>query len=129
MIDMENIATKDELKLAILLLEAEQQLKVVELKEKFKESYESIKPRNIIVSTLKEVVTSPSIIENLIVAGVGLATGYYTKRIVVGTATNVFRKLLGSALQVGVTRIVSKNADSLKSTGKYISKLFSRKNN
>jgi hypothetical protein len=126
---MGNIASAAELKNAIQLLEADKRQKGQELKEQFNVTYRSLKPLNLIASTIKEVVTSPSIIESLIVGGLGLATGYFTKRIVVGTTTNIFRKLLGSALQFGATSVVSKNADSIKTAGKFISTIFSRKKN
>lgn len=127
---METIASTAELKNAIQLLEAEQSAKGVELKEHFAEVYKSFKPINLIKDTLKGVVTSPGIVENIILGGVGLVSGYLTRRIVVGSSTNILRKLLGSALQFSTTSAVTQNVGTVKSVGQLLYKLFlSKKKN
>jgi hypothetical protein len=124
---MGKIASTTDLKNAIQLLEVEQRAQGVELKVQYAEAYKSFKPLNLIKDTLKGVVSSPGIIENIIVGGIGLATGYLTRRVVVGTSTNIFRKLLGSTLQFGASSLVTQNASPLINAGKLISKLFFKK--
>jgi hypothetical protein len=124
---MGTLASTAALKDSIRLLEVEQRIKGQELKEQLSETYKSFKPANLIKDTIKDVVSSPHMVENLIIGGLSLATGYFARRIVVGTSTNIFRKLLGSTLQFGASSLVTQNASPLIDAGKLISKLFSKK--
>lgn len=116
-----------ELKEAIQLLEFEQTIKLELLKEQFHLTYESLKPVNIIKNTIRDVVKSPNLIENALGTVIGLASGYVSKKIFIGTSSNVIRKLLGSILQFGVTSIVTKNPDAIKSAGQYLFQSVFRK--
>ena len=124
---METIHSIAGLKNAILLLEAEQTVKGIVLKEQFKLTYESLKPINILKNTLKEVSSTPLLIDNILGSVVGLATGYLSKKIVVGASGNIFRNMLGSILQFGVTNVVSKHPEGIKSIGQSIFQLLFRK--
>ena len=124
---METIHSIAGLKNSILLLEAEQTVKGIVLKEQFKLTYESLKPINILKNTLKEVSSTPLLIDNILGSVVGLATGYLSKKIVVGASGNIFRNMLGSILQFGVTNVVSKHPEGIKSIGQSIFQLLFRK--
>jgi hypothetical protein len=52
--------------------------------------------------------------------GVGLATGFLTKKIFIGSSVNLLRKLLGSVLQLGVTTIATQNSDFITSFGRFV---------
>jgi hypothetical protein len=117
---METISSIAGLKNAIQLLEAEQAAKGILLKEQFLLTYESLKPINILKSTLKEVSSSPLLIDNILGSAVGLATGYISKKIVIGTSGNIFRRLLGFVLEFVVTNVVAKNPEIIKSSGRRI---------
>ena len=112
---MRTITSSADLKEAILILEIEQSLKGRALKQQFRVTYESLKPANLIMNTLKEITTSPNLVENLIGNILGLATGYVSKKVFVGTSGNLFRKLLGSVMHFGVTNLVSNHPDGIKS--------------
>lgn len=116
---MENMNSSAELKKAIELLEAEQDVKLQLLKQQFYTAYESLRPANLIRSTLKEVTSSPYLIDNIVGSAVGLASGYFSKRMVVGASVNRVRRLLGSLLQFGVTNVIAHNADTIKSFGRH----------
>ncbi|PKP36088.1 MAG: hypothetical protein CVT98_09215 [Bacteroidetes bacterium HGW-Bacteroidetes-15] len=124
---MENITSTTDLKNAILLLEAEQRAKGLELKDEYAEAYKSINPINLIKETLHGDNSSPGILENIIIGGVGLATGYITRRLFVGPSANIFRKLIGSALQFGTTSLIAKNGQTIKSLGQLLFDLYSSK--
>jgi hypothetical protein len=116
------------LKNQIQFLEAEQTEKGQIFKEQFYVVYESLKPLNLFLRTLKEVSLSPNIIDNLLGTTVGLASGYISKKIFIGSSGNLIRKLAGSLLQFGVTNAVSKHPDSIKTIGQYIlHNIFSKK--
>lgn len=111
---MGTIATIKELNTAILLLEDKQAQKEALLKEQFKITYESLKPVNFIRNTFKELTSAPDFKEDLLTTSISLAAGYFSKKLAIGSTNNPFKKLLGSLLQMGVTSIVSKNSDDIR---------------
>lgn len=117
---MQNITTIAELKNTIQLLEVEQAINGELLKEQFFLTYESLKPVNILKNTLKDIISSPYLTANIVDASIGLVTGFLSKKIFIGTSGNIIRKLLGTLLQFGVTNVVAKHPDPIKSVGQYI---------
>ena len=111
---MQNITNSVDLKQVILLLEAEQSLKGQVLKQQFRLTYESIKPANLILNTLSEVVASPNLLENVIGYLLGLASGFVSKKVIVGHSGNIFRKFVGEAMKFGISNLVSNHSDGLK---------------
>jgi hypothetical protein len=121
---MQNITSSADLKNAILLLEVEQASNRQLLKEQLNITYESLKPINIIRKTLRDIISSQDLTDNIIGTASGLASGYLSKKIFIGTSGNLIRKLVGSILQFGVTTIVSQHPDTIRSIGKSIVKYF-----
>ena len=124
---MKNITSVAGLKNAIQLLEDEQAYKGQLLKEQFYLTYESFKPGKLLGSTLKEMIASPYFVENVIDTTIGLATGYLSRKIVVGASSSLIRRFLGSILQSGVTSFVTKHPDTIKSVGQTILQNIFRK--
>jgi len=117
---MENISTPAELSQAIQLMEAEQSVLLLKVKENFFLAYESLKPVNIIGNILNEVTTSPYLTNNIIDTTIGLTAGYISRKVVVKKSAGILRKLFGAVLQFGVTNLVAQNPETVKSFGKYI---------
>lgn len=113
---MEKITSITELRETILLLEIKQAKEKTLLKEQFTVTYESLKPVNLIKSKINELITSPNLKESILNGVMSLAAGYLSKKVAVGTTHNPLKQLLGTLLQVGVTSIVSKNSEGIKST-------------
>lgn len=124
---MSSITNISELKDAIQVLETEQVLKRELLKEQFYITYESFKPVNLLKNTLKDIATSPNLVNNILGATIGLGTGYLSKKIVVGNSGNIFRKLLGFVVQLGVTNVVNQHPDEIRTLGQYILQHLFRK--
>ena len=112
------------LKDQIQLLEVEQYTQGQILKEQFMVIYESLRPINLIKSTLKEIATSPIIGDNVLGSIMGLATGYLSKKIVVGGSANPFRKIFGSLLQMGVANTVAKHPEIIRLFNQYFTKFI-----
>ena len=112
---MQKITSVAGLKNAIQLLEAEQEIKGQQLKEQLLFTYESFSPINILKRSLKEIYSTSDLLENISGTTFGVASGILFNKLFVGRSGNIFRKLLGSLLQVGLTRVVSENAELLKS--------------
>lgn len=125
---MQKITSIAELRESIALLEIKQSVDGVLLKEQFKETYESIKPINLIKNTLKDLTSAPDLKGDLLNASLSLAAGYLSKKVAVGSTSNPFKQILGTLLQMGVTHIVAKNADGIKSsTMSILNNLFTKK--
>lgn len=125
---MENITSAAELKNIIQRLEIEQAIDGQLLKEQFYFAFESLKPVNILRNTLYEITSSPHLMDSILGTAVGLASGYVSRKIVmIGASGNIFRKLLASVMQLGVTNVVSQNPDTIKSIGQFIFQHFLRK--
>ena len=117
---MENITSFAGLKNSIQLLIIEQAILGQQLKEQFFITYESFKPANLLRNTFREVISSPHLIDDILGTAVGLATGFVSKKIVIGASGNLIRKLLGSITQLGVTTVVAQHPDTIKSIGQFI---------
>jgi len=127
---MNNIKSSEELKNAIIILEEEQSVKLLFLKEQFYVTYDGLKPINLLKKTISEISSSPLLMENIVTTATGMVTGYLSKKIFVGTSGGAFRRLIGSILQFGVTNIVTHHPDTVKSVGKFIFEhLFKKKTN
>ena len=127
---MENIATREDLRNAIKALEVEQIEKELILKEHFYVVYDSLRPINIIKATLKDLVSfsSSSISGNLSATALGEAGGFLLKKLFIGNSGNIFRKLFGTLLQLGITNIASKKSDVIISTVQSVlQRLFRKK--
>lgn len=117
---MQKVTTYSGLQDAIQLLKVEQTVKIQLLKEQLNITYESLKPLNLLKGALKDISSSPGLGQNLLGSAVGLASGYFSKKIFIGTSGNLLRKLIGSVLQYGVTNVVAKHPDSIKTFGQFI---------
>lgn len=125
---MQNITNAIELKEAIELLKAEQVAKGQILKEQFYLISGNFKALNLLKGSISDLASSPYLIENIIGTGLGLTTGYLSKKIFVGASGNILRKLIGTVLQFGVTNLVARHPDSVTSIGKSIfKKIFHKK--
>lgn len=124
---MQNTTPYTRLKNDIQLLEDEQDYKRRLLKEQLNISYERLKPLNLIRSALKNIYTSPNLIDNILTPALGLASGYLSRKIFVRTSGNLLRKIIGSVLQIGVTGLVAQHPDTIKSFGRFIIGYITRK--
>ncbi len=112
---MQKINSATGLRDAILQLESKQAEEAKMLKKQFHLVYESIKPVNLIKNAFKEVAQSQDLKKNILNTSVGLAAGYVSKKLFERSSNNPVKKLLGSVLMFGVTNIVAKNTEPVKS--------------
>lgn len=97
-----------ELDTAIKRLERKKILIEEGLKEDFHTLLESMKPSNILRSTIHEVQESTELKHNLFKVALGLGAGYFSRKLVVGKSAGIVKKALGAALQYGITNFVAK---------------------
>ena len=97
---------------AIIETEGRQAYEFKLLKEQFNLAAENLKPVNLIKNSLHDVISSPELKHDILSKAVGLATGYLSKKILVGSSHNPIKKLLGIFLQFSISNIVEKKADN-----------------
>ena len=124
---MQNITSTVELKCAIQSLEVDQAVKGQLLKEQFYVIYESLRPANLLKYTLRDITSSPYLIDNILSTGMGIASGFLTNKIFVGRSGSIIRNLLGTILQFGVTNVVAQHPAAVKSIGEVIMQLLIRR--
>jgi len=125
---MDKIASIGELEAAIVVLKAEQELKVQLLRNEFFTIVEGLKPINLIKDTFREGASSLNLFDSILGTVVGVAAGSLTRNVFVGASAGVIRKVMGSAFQLGVTNIVRRNTKAIKTFGRYITqRIFNRK--
>ncbi|MEI7492094.1 MAG: hypothetical protein WCK92_11900 [Bacteroidota bacterium] len=117
---MQNITSVSRLKDAIQLLEDRQAFQGQMLKEQVYGTIEALKPGNILKNTISNLVSTPNLVDSVLSTVIGLGTGYLTKKIIIGTSGNIFRKLIGSAFQLGVTAFIAQHPNAVKSAGRFI---------
>jgi hypothetical protein len=125
---MQNITSSAGLKDAIQLLEVEQKIRGQLLKEQLYVAYESLKPLNLLKHTLKEITSSPYLVDNISGTAMGLVSGFLSKKIFVGASGNLIRKLIGSVLQFGITNVVAQNSGVIKTVSQTLFHHFFHKN-
>jgi hypothetical protein len=117
---MENITSPADLKNAILLLEAEQAIHLLHVKEKFSLTSDSLKPSKLIVSALKDIASTPYLVNNVLITASGLVSGYYSQKVITGKSGSKLRKLFGYMIQYGITNLIAQNPKAIKFFGQYI---------
>jgi hypothetical protein len=124
---MQKIESVAELKNAIEILEVEQSDKGQLLKEQLFITYKSLRPGNFLMSTVKDIASSPYLIDNILGAAMGLVSGFLTRKIFIGASGNKLKKLIGHVLQFGVINFVAMHPGAIKTIGWSIIQRFTRK--
>lgn len=113
---MKAIENITDLKVAIALAEVEQSQAEKQLKQQFRDTYENLKPKNIVLNAIKDIGSIPDLKKNAMTAGFGLVTNFLTKRIN-STPKNSLQNDLFSIFQSvlkGIVPSASNGEDSAK---------------
>lgn len=121
---MEKLNAETSLRDMITQLEHQQSERCDAVKEQLHSAYESLKPVNLLVSTLKDVTSSIDLKGNLLNTAIGLSSGFVSKKLFEGVSKSPFKRLIGSALMFGVMNLVTKNPETLKSVGDKLLNVF-----
>ena len=110
----------ERLRHAIATVEAKQAQELQSLKEQYHLTYESLKPVNLIKNTLHDAATSPELKNNLLNNIIGLASGYLSRKVLIGRSSGPVKRLFGTLMQFAVTNFVARHSDKIKSAGENI---------
>jgi hypothetical protein len=117
---MQGITSVTGLKNAIQLLEVEHAENGQLLKEHFYQIYESFRPINLLKSTLKNVTSSPYLMDGILGTGLSLAIVNLLKKNGAGATANILRKLIVPVLQFGVTNVIAHYSYGIRAIGQLI---------
>ncbi|NEW80910.1 MAG: hypothetical protein GZ094_00870 [Mariniphaga sp.] len=121
---MQKITAAEALKKSISVLECRQMEEGILLKDQFKDTFDSLRPVNILRKMIGDIATPSDLKDNLIETVTGLISGYVSRKILVRSSKNPLLRLAGIFVQYEVTNFVSKNSDTIKALGlHYINKL------
>jgi hypothetical protein len=101
------------LSLAILMLEKRREMYFEELKTHLEFSYKSLQPVNLVKTGIRELVGSPEVKQGLFSNLVGLAGGFLTKKMIIGSAQGLIRNSIGTVMQILMTNLVSRKTASI----------------
>jgi hypothetical protein len=125
---MENQYTTESLKEAIKALEIRQAEEGQLVKEQLLNTYENLKPINILRNIIKEFYSTDKYKQDFVEIVAGMTTGFLTKKIVIGRSRNPLLKILGLAIQFGITTLVSRKYNVLKDSAiQFISRFLDEK--
>ncbi len=102
---------------AQLLREQIEQLKFqreedfMHLQRQYHETVTSLSPANLIKNSIQNVASSTEVRQSLLNKVIGLATGYVSKKVVLGSSGNPIKNVIGALLQFGVAQLVSGQLD------------------
>ena len=98
----------------ILELEKKQTLQVIELKKSAVDIVGSLTPANIIKSALKDVAQSPDLRSSVLNTAIGIGAGFLGRKLVVGKSGNIFKRIIGSTLQLGIANFIRKKIPQIQ---------------
>ena len=111
---MKKINQTEVLKETILLMKMKQAEELVQLKDQYHYTIESLKPLNLIKNAFGLIATSPEIKGNILSNLVGMTTGYLTKKVLLGSTHNPIKRILGTVLQFVITNVATKHSETSK---------------
>jgi hypothetical protein len=83
---------------------------------------------NLLKSTFNKVKETPGITSSVLKATLGLGAGLLSKKLFLGKSPGIFRRIVGSAVQMGLTGLVAKKSDAIKqNSGNLLKKIFGSK--
>jgi hypothetical protein len=92
----------------LVVLQHQQTYEYALIKETLVEVSESIKPLNLIKSTFKSAIDSNEIRGGIISSVVNLTVGFFFRKFFIGGSHSPIKKLLGTALMLGTSKLLSK---------------------
>jgi hypothetical protein len=111
---MENQYTAESLKEAIKVLEIKQAEEGQLLKEQLLITYENLKPINILKNIVKDFYSTDNYKQDFLEIVAGMTSGFISKKIIIGRSKNPVLKLIGLAVQFGMTTLVSNKFYAIK---------------
>jgi hypothetical protein len=126
---MENIRTEKELQAHIEKLQNKWQEEGAEIKKEFFVMYENFHPLSFLTKSVGELVSSGKGKgkSNLLNTTLGVTVGYLAKMFFVNASRNPVKKVVGTILMVGISNVVNRHPEILRTIRGFISGLRKEK--
>jgi hypothetical protein len=108
------------LALRILALEEQQKLELILLKEVIREASTKLNPLEIIKNAIATENNTDGLGTNIVHDLIGMSTGFVSKKLMFGSTTNPFKKIIGSILQFAVAKFVSNHSEKIQAMGEVL---------
>jgi hypothetical protein len=108
---MKKINQTEILKETIVLMKMKQADELVQLKDQYHYTIESLKPLNLIKNAFGQMATTSEFKGNILSNVIGISTGYLAKKVLLGSTHNPIKRILGTLLQFVITNVVTKHSD------------------
>jgi alanine racemase len=113
------------LKERISQLEVKQAEEGKALKQELRNTVESLKPVNLLRSSVKEFTTSEELKKTLFETVISLVNDFLAKQLIKPNPSNLVLKLVTTLLQLGVANVLTNNRDSISQfISRWIEKLI-----
>lgn len=112
-----NITTAAELEKAVEQLHERANQEKDLLRNHFSEIIDSFKPVNLLRSTVKNISGGSAIATAAMGTTVAIGAGVFLKKIIAGKSPNMFKRLLGTLVELAVARSITKNQDAIAVKG------------
>ncbi len=112
-----NITTAAELEKAVEQLHQRANQEKDLLRNHFSEIIDSFKPVNLLRSTVKNISGGSAIATAAMGTTVAIGAGVFLKKIIAGKSPNMFKRLLGTLVELAVARSITKNQDAIAVKG------------
>ena len=116
---MSKVSPNESLSKNITLLEQKRAEEFNALKQQLRMTGESLKPANLLKGVVRDITGSSQFRSVLIKAGIGLALGFVAKKLVTSKSHNKSHRMIGNALQYGISFLAADRNNLLKSAGMY----------
>lgn len=103
-----------ELQLTIIEMEYAHKQDGTELRQSFRDVLNSFRPIQLIKETFTKVAESGKIKDSILNMLISASAGYLSKKIVESGSKNIFKTMLGTVVMFGVSSLVSKNQEIIK---------------
>ena len=110
---MSTIVSSADLQLRIAAMEVKCRQQEDDLKNTAGLLLESLTPANLIRNTLRNTIQAPGFGTTVLKGAAGLALGFVTKKMFVKSSSGLVKKALGSLVELGVAKVVAKNAGKI----------------
>lgn len=107
----------------IAALERRQLVQLGMIKQQFYTIYNEFRPPNIADEVIAEDNSVPEKGRKLMNNAIGVAAGFFARKLIMGSPTTPVKKLIGRLMQSAVANVVAeKHADTIKATGSTLMK-------
>ncbi|HLP94872.1 MAG TPA: hypothetical protein VK168_12595 [Saprospiraceae bacterium] len=125
---MQNIHSVPELKVAILALEKKQAEEAGSIREQLMLTRETLRPANLIQHSLTDLFEGQAFKGNMLNTSIGLTAGVASKLLYEHGTRNPIKRIIGNVILFGVTNLVGKNIEPIKSVAGMLFKMLRSKN-